>query len=136
MGEILELTNKNFMSHLKKDITPQESLKSRIEDKNCDVASPKEDSYPLLNGTAAWPDGVITSEEGCSSSGEKENSGLCSEESSEEDPEEAEEESARAFGELVAVLRDKDIPLNVLDEPQMKDWLEKYTGVYRSSWHG
>ncbi|XKU29379.1 hypothetical protein FQB29_000944 [Saccharomyces cerevisiae] len=115
MGEILELTNKNFMSHLKKDITSQESLKSRIEDKN---------------------DGVITSEEGCSSSGEKENSGLCSEESSEEDPEEAEEESARAFGELVAVLRDKDIPLNVLDEPQMKDWLEKYTGVYRSSWHG
>ncbi|GAX71797.1 hypothetical protein SCKG_4898 [Saccharomyces cerevisiae] len=108
MGEILELTNKNFMSHLKKDITSQESLKN----------------------------GVITSEEGCSSSGEKENSGLCSEESSEEDPEEAEEESARAFGELVAVLRDKDIPLNVLDEPQMKDWLEKYTGVYRSSWHG
>lgn len=94
------------MSHLKKDITSQESLKSRIEDKNGDVASPKEDS------------------------------GLCSEESSEEDPEEAEEESARAFGELVAVLRDKDIPLNVLDEPQMKDWLEKYTGVYRNSWHG
>lgn len=80
MGEILELTNKNFMSHLKKDITSQESLKSRIEDKNGDVASPKEDNYPLLNGTAAWPDGVITSEEGCSSSGEKENSGLCSEE--------------------------------------------------------
>nr|CAI6626055.1 BAF_HP1_G0036190.mRNA.1.CDS.1 [Saccharomyces cerevisiae] len=136
MGEILELTNKNFMSHLKKDITSQESLKSRIEDKNGDVASPKEDNYPLLNETAAWPDEVITSEERCSSSGEKEDSGLCSEESSEEDPEEAEEESARAFGELVAVLRDKDIPLNVLDEPQMKDWLEKYTGVYRSSWHG
>ncbi|GAA25007.1 K7_04699p [Saccharomyces cerevisiae Kyokai no. 7] len=44
MGEILELTNKNFMSHLKKDITSQESLKSRIEDKNGDVASPKEDN--------------------------------------------------------------------------------------------
>lgn len=131
MGQTSEPTNKNFKNHLKKNIASQESLKTRIEDENSDVTDPTKDDYSLLNKTGALTDGEITAEEGCLCSHEEENTPSYSE----EDPEEAEKESAGAFNELVAVLQDKDIPLGVLDEPQVKDWLEKYTGVYRSSWH-
>ncbi|CAI4688461.1 AVB_G0036490.mRNA.1.CDS.1 [Saccharomyces cerevisiae] len=131
MGQDSEQTTKNFKNHLKKNIASQEFLKSRIEDENSDVTNPTEDNYSLFNKTGALTDGGITAAEGRSCSHEEKDLPSCSE----EDPEEAEKESARAFNELVAVLQDKDIPLGVLEEPQVKDWLEKYTGIYRTSWH-
>lgn len=54
----------------------------------------------------------------------------------EQSTDEAEQESKRAYAELVATLQAKGIPLSVLDHPSFIRWLEKYTGVYRSSWHG
>ncbi|CAI4035053.1 hypothetical protein SMKI_12G1910 [Saccharomyces mikatae IFO 1815] len=126
-----QLINKNLDKYLEKNKISHKTSKNRIGSENGDVTNSTEDNHPLMDeGTASMLCTGIP-KEGGSCSNEEEDSGSGVEENSDE----AEEESTKAYGELVAVLQNYNISLSVLDEPQTKSWLEKYTGVYRSSWH-
>ncbi|EJT44840.1 YLR125W-like protein [Saccharomyces kudriavzevii IFO 1802] len=114
------------------------SSKNGIESESGDVANTTERDYLLVDEAATSLLRTVTNEREESSLSEEEDTDEDEKESyssEEEDTDEAEEESTRAYAELIAVLKVKGIPLSVLDKPQSREWLEKYTGVYRSSWH-
>ena len=123
MGETSELTNKEPKNYLRQEQASQKPSKAGDKSERDDVANSIQEDYPLVSEVAASMDCCDTSEE------------QDKDESEEQDTDEAEEESERAYSELVASLQAKGIPLSVLNHPSSIRWLEKYTGVYRSSWH-
>ncbi|CAI4047507.1 hypothetical protein SUVZ_12G1750 [Saccharomyces uvarum] len=116
MGEASELTNKEAKNYLRQEQASPKTSNAGDKSERDDVANAVQEDYPLVSEEAASMD--------------------CSDNSEEQDKNEAEEESKRAYAELVANLQAKGIPLSVLDHPSSIRWLEKYTDVYRSSWHG
>ncbi|CAI4046148.1 hypothetical protein SKDZ_12G1700 [Saccharomyces kudriavzevii ZP591] len=140
MWEALEAANKDTNNHMERNqVSAKFSKKNGIESGSGDVANTTERDYLLVDEEATTSMlRTVTNEREESSLSEEEDTDEDEKESyssEEEDTDEAEEESTRAYAELIAVLKVKGIPLSVLDKPQSREWLEKYTGVYRSSWH-
>ncbi|KOG97832.1 uncharacterized protein DI49_3648 [Saccharomyces eubayanus] len=123
MGGASELTNKDAKNYLRQEQASRKSANTGDKSERDDVADSVQEAYPLVSKVAASMDRSDTSEEQ-------------STDEAEQSTDEAEQESKRAYAELVATLQAKGIPLSVLDHPSSIRWLEKYTGVYRSSWHG